>query len=286
MNSATRLYGGLRNRLRSSVVRRMYWAVAKRGTLISYQREESFYRTLLVGLRRDDLIFDIGANVGAKTEVFLSLGARVVAVEPDRAAREIIQDRFLRYRIRSRPVTIVDKAVTERSGTARMLIDGPGSAVNTLSQKWANYLHENRENFQYQNYGLDFSESMLVETTTIEDLTRLHGRPFFVKLDVEGQELSALRGMQSPVPFLSFEVNLQMFRCEGEECVQTLCRLAPYGRFNYARDCGTGLALGEWLEAAKFSQELKSCADDSIEVFWKSNVPFRMAEESLPVGRA
>lgn len=270
-SSKTGFYAGLRNRLRSSVARRMYWAVAKRDSLLAYRKEEGFYRSLLDGLGCDDVIFDVGANVGAKTEVFLSLGARVVAVEPDEAAQATLRDRFLRYRIRSRPVTIVGKAVSDRIGTEKMWIDGPGSAVNTLSKKWANYLHENKTKFQYQHCGLDFNSSTQVETTTIEELSNQYGAPFFVKLDVEGQELNALRGMLTPVPYLSFEINLRMFRREGEECIQTLSRLASGGQFNYASDCGTGLALKAWSGASDFYRELDRCSDDCIEVFWRSN---------------
>ena len=55
-------YSSLRHRLRSSFLRRIYRAIAKRETLLSRRREQEFYRQLLVGLQRDDLIFDIGAN--------------------------------------------------------------------------------------------------------------------------------------------------------------------------------------------------------------------------------
>ena len=99
-NSAPTLYSSLRHRLQSSFVRRLYWAVANRETLVSSQREEEFYRKLLAGLRQGDQIFDIGANRGDKTEVFLKLGSRVVSVEPDDSCRAIVRDRFIHYRLR------------------------------------------------------------------------------------------------------------------------------------------------------------------------------------------
>jgi hypothetical protein len=45
--------------------------------------EVEFYRHLLKGFRKGDMVFDIGANQGQKTDVFLRLRARVVAVELD-----------------------------------------------------------------------------------------------------------------------------------------------------------------------------------------------------------
>ena len=248
-------YSSLRYRLRSSFIRRIYWAVANREELVSRRQEEEFYRNLLVGLQRDDLIFDIGANRGEKTDVFLKLRARVLAVEPDDTCRAILQHRF--PGLRPSPVTLVAKAASNKIGTEQMWIDGPGSAVNTISRKWADELKENKQSFRYGHCGLDFSRSALVETTTIEELIHLHGVPFFIKIDVEGHELSVLAGMQRPVPFLSFEVNLRAFRQEGIECVGVLCRLKQDGRFNYTPDCSSGLVLKEWLGSEEFCAVLE-----------------------------
>src|SRR6266436_503898 len=48
--------------------------------LEQHLQERQFYGRFV---KRGDLAFDIGANTGAKTAAFLSLGARVVAVEPN-----------------------------------------------------------------------------------------------------------------------------------------------------------------------------------------------------------
>lgn len=260
----------LKSRLKSSFIRDAYWAVGHRERLELLRQEVRFYENVLAGFERGDLILDIGANVGAKTDVFLRLGARVVAVEPDDACSRSLEERFLEFRISPRPVTIVSKAVSNRIGTEEMLIDGPGSAVNTMSPKWAESLKKNKAIFAYRNCGLEFKQTKLVETTTIDELIAQHGVPFFVKIDVEGHELSALRGLHKPVPYLSFEVNLPEFRLEGLQCVRVLAELAHTGRFNYASDCAHGLTLKEWVPAGDFSVVLERCREGSIEVFWKT----------------
>lgn len=265
------MFATMRNRLQSSTIRRAYWAVANRQSLAASRQEEDFYRGLLVGLRRNDLIFDVGSNVGAKSDLFLRLGARVVAIEPDEANQVILRDRFLRYRLNPRPVVIVGKAVSDKAGTEKMWIDGPGSAVNTLNRRWADHLKENSTSFKHQHYGLSFSSSKSVETTTLEDLMRAYGTPFFVKIDVEGYELNVLKGMGRPVPFLSFEINLSALRNEGIECAKVLGDLKPDSYFNYTPDCCSGLVLREWLRPEEFYTVLESCTDETIEVFWRSN---------------
>jgi hypothetical protein len=151
-----------------------------------------------------------------------------------------------------------------------MLIDGPGSALNTMSPKWAESLKKNKTIFPHQHCGLEFNQTKLVETTTIDELVARHGVPFFVKIDVEGHELSALRGLSRPVPFLSFEVNLPEFRPEGLEGIRLLAQLANDGTFNYTSDCTHGLTLGAWIPAGDIFRVLDQCSERSVEIFWKT----------------
>src|SRR5262245_14614026 len=57
----------------------IYRHVLNREDFRHFELERALYRPFI---HPGDLCFDIGANYGFKTEVFLSLGARVVAFEP------------------------------------------------------------------------------------------------------------------------------------------------------------------------------------------------------------
>jgi len=149
-----------------------------------------------------------------------------------------------------------------------MWIDEPGSAKNTLSQKWVNTLRTDKERF---GQALNFAARKEVETTTLEKLFTTHGVPFFIKIDVEGFELSVLRGMKRSVPYLSFEANLPEFKPEGLKCVELLGQLDPEGQFNYVVDCRRGFSLERWLSGGEFSEAFQQCTDKSIEVFWRSS---------------
>jgi len=204
-----------------------------------------------------------------KTDLFLRLGARVVAIEPDETNQVILLERFVKLPFARRPVVTVGKAVSDKNAIESMWIDGPGSAVNTLSQKWAATLKGNKARHTYGHYGLDFVQSRPVETTTLEELIAAHGRPLFIKIDVEGYELNAIRGLRHPVPYLSFEVNLPEFRPESLHRVALLEGLAVNSIFNYAVDCERGLALDRWLNAHEFLSVLERCGENAIEVFCK-----------------
>lgn len=258
---------GVYQRAKASWIYDSYWRLADRRIIDDRKMEIDFYRNLLEGFREGDLIFDVGANLGYKTGIFLSLGARVVSVEPDEASQEILKQSFLKYRLKRKPLVIVPKAVSDTNSIERMWIDTPGSAKNTLSQKWAETLRGDDGRFGER---LSFGQWKEVETVSIEKLVSEYGSPFFVKIDVEGYERSVLRGMRRPVPYLSFEVNLPEFRPEGLECVQILGRLASHGRFNYTADCRYGLALKQWLGTEEFYSAFNSCNEKSIEIFWKT----------------
>jgi FkbM family methyltransferase len=262
---------GLYHRLRTSSVRELYWNMAGRQQIVAREKQISFYRHLLAEMRQGDLIFDVGANEGFKTDLFLRLGARVLAIDPDETNQSILRERFVKLRLVRKPLVIVDKAVSDKSTVETMWIDGPGSAVNTLSQKWATALKGNKARHTYGNCGLDFARQKTVETTTLEELISAHGVPIFIKIDVEGYELNVIRGLQRPVRYLSFEVNLPEFRPEGLQCVELLGRLATTGIFNYAVDCEQGLALERWLSTDEFLNVLGKCTEGAIEVFWKGS---------------
>jgi len=258
---------GLYQRVKTSLAYDLYWKMADARLIQERTREVSFFQQVLQGFQEGDLIFDVGANMGQKTDVFLRLGARVVAVDPDRSNQEILRQRFLAWRLRKKPVTIVGKAVSDSLGTHTMWVDEPGSAKNTLNPKWVDTLRIDAQRF---GTTLQFAEKQEVETTTLEELFRIHGRPYYIKIDVEGHEPAVLKGLRSAVPYVSFEVNLPEFKPEAMQCVELLNGVAPQGQFNHAADCQKGLASERWRSKADFLKVLDACSEPCIEVFWKS----------------
>src|SRR5947209_9425318 len=103
----------LYERAKASLLYELYWRIADRSVIDGRDREITFYRNALPGLRQGDLIFDIGANQGFKTEIFLRLGASVVAVEPDELGQSALNDKFRKFRFTKKPVHIVGKAISD-----------------------------------------------------------------------------------------------------------------------------------------------------------------------------
>jgi FkbM family methyltransferase len=258
---------GLYQRVKSSFAYDLYWRFADPRLLVDRTNELNLFRQILQGLRSGDLIFDIGANIGQKTDVFLRLGARVVAVEPDRSNQDILRKNFLSLRVSKKPVIVVGKAISDRKGVETLWVDAPGSGKNTLNRKWVDTLRSDAKRF---GSTVTFAGMQEVETTTLEELIRSHGAPFYIKIDVEGHEVNVLRGLHSAVPYVSFEVNLPEFKPEACECVELLDRIGAGGRFNYVADCRSGLGVAKWLSKEEFVYVLNSIDEPCIDVFWRA----------------
>jgi FkbM family methyltransferase len=265
-----RLYDALRR----SPAHRVYLRIFYPEEYSRPRRELSFYRQALSALRPGGLIFDVGANEGFKAAIFLQLGARVVCVEPDRASVSLLRRRFSK-----KPVTIVPKAASDGVRTIQFHVAFPGSALNTLSDKWVRALEDNHTS----RFGPDirFEQSYDVETVTLEQLIAEHGRPYFVKIDVEGHELEVLRGLRQAIPLISFELNLPEFRAEGLECVDLLEQINPRTEFNYVIN---DRFESSWVSASHFRRWLRKTDLRYLEAYARdgtANVQTR-GEQSTP----
>jgi hypothetical protein len=93
----------LYQRAKASVVYRAYWKLIDPQIIHGIDAEVTFYRELLRGLARGGLILDVGANHRRKTGIFLALGARVIAIDPDELNQEILRQKYLSYRLERSP---------------------------------------------------------------------------------------------------------------------------------------------------------------------------------------
>ena len=193
-----------------------------------------------------DLVFDVGAHVGDRVASFRRLGARVVAIEPQPAMARVLR---LLYGL-SRSVAIEETAVGREQGRARMMINVDNPTVSSFSSAFVDAARD-APGWETQRW----TKSTDAAVTTLDALIERHGRPSFIKLDVEGFEAEALLGLSRAVPALSFEFTT-IQRDVALACLER-CSALGYTRFNSALGESQAL-LEDWLDAHEIAHWLKA----------------------------
>lgn len=218
------------------------------GTDWGQRRKRAFYGAFL---GPGDLAFDVGSHAGNRVWAFRRIGAQVVAVEPQPDFVRVLQ---LLYG-RDRGVRIEACAVGAEEGAARMRVSTRTPTVSTLAHSWVDDV---RRAASFRATAWD--GEVTVRVRTLDELIERHGTPRFCKIDVEGFELEALRGLTRPLPALSFEyIPVVMDRALG--CVRRLTELGEY-RFTFSRLESFRLATPGWLDASGISDVLASLPAD------------------------
>jgi FkbM family methyltransferase len=197
-----------------------------------------------------DLVFDIGAHVGDRIATFRRLGARVVAVEPQPALVTTLKMLYGR----KRNVTIVPVAVGRSPGTIAMKINVDNPTVSTVSEA---FIDAARGAIGWEEQ--IWEQTVDVPMTTLDALIAAHGKPSFIKIDVEGYEEEVLAGLSQPVKALSFEFTT-IQRDMARACVER-CAALGYAQFNAA--LGESQLLGEWRSAAEMMGWLEEQPDEA-----------------------
>jgi len=183
-----------------------------------------------------DLVLDAGAHVGSRSRALLACGARVLALEPQPLFANTI-----RWLLGRHPrLTIDTRALGAEVGETQLQVSRRTPTVSTLSSDWAAKVART-PGFDWVRW----EAGPAVAVTTLDALIAEHGLPAFCKLDIEGYEAEALRGLSQPIQMLSFEYLPAAIRT-AHTCIELLERLAPY-EYNLVRGEYPRFEYGEWI---------------------------------------
>lgn len=172
--------------------RLLYASTLGRQVAKAQQKMKDFYGRII---QPGTLVFDIGANVGVLSACFASLGANVVAVEPN---SDCVRHLTLSYADKN--ITVIQAAIGAQMGLATLNIADERDVRSSVSDEWISTMSEQDETYE----GL-WSRRTIVPMVTLDSLIQQFGMPHFIKIDVEGFEEKVLSGLSRQPHLLSFE---------------------------------------------------------------------------------
>lgn len=196
------------------------------------------------------LVFDIGAHVGDRTGSFLRFGCRVVAVEPQ---PRIFRALRLLYG-RCERAHLLEIAVGAHAGQTELMVNSGNPTVSTVAPA---FVAASQDAPGWT--GQDWDHTERVAVTTLDALIAAHGRPAFIKIDVEGHEAEVLKGLTTAVSALSFEFTT-MHRTPAVACIERLMALGRY-EFNVSLGEDHNLQFGVWVDPMTMREELLNYPD-------------------------
>jgi len=205
--------------------------------------QKAFYANLI---GKDDLVFDVGANVGQRAELFSQLAGRVIAFEPQADCVRHLKSRF---RMRDN-VTIEQIALSDREGEA-LFYESSSHTLSSMSRKFINTV--SKERFKEHHW----DEEIKVKTTTLDRMIAIYGRPKFIKIDVEGFEASVFGGLTETVPYISFEYTPELIG-EANACVRRINKISERYVYNYCYGEDLNFVLKKHADYVSFSTTVLS----------------------------
>jgi FkbM family methyltransferase len=234
--------------------RRLFSATIGRSAAEARAKMTDFYRAIV---QPGTLVFDIGANVGVLSAVFASVGARVVAVEPNPDCVRHIQ---LSYP--DDPIEVLQAAVGAKNGLAVLNISDERDVRSSISENWMKTMGQ-----QDSSYAGIWTRDKVVSMVTLDVLIEHFGMPYFIKIDVEGSEGNVLCGLSKQPQLLSFEFTAA-FLNPALSCLD-MGIFKEGSRFNFAYNEDWGypvqFAQPDWLGKPALEKALQAVEGSELQ---------------------
>lgn len=155
--------------------------------------------TQITDLLKDKLVFDVGCNVGRKAQQYITAGAQVIGFEPQSDLVELVRNRF--------------KIVVENVALSYSVGDAPiwratESQITSMSQE---FITATTATTRFPGHSWS-REPQYIHTNTLDNMIIKYGKPYYIKIDVEGYEFSVLQGLKQPIDIISIEFTAELIK--------------------------------------------------------------------------
>jgi len=222
------------------------------------QHAQEMHKFLQQFIKPGDLVFDVGAHIGKKTDLYLNCQANVVCFEPQPQCIAALHKKF----DNNAQVAIEQIGLAPEPGILTLLHSSKTPTLSTFCQQWVD---ESRFTGQYI-----WDQTFQVPVSTLDLMIHKYGIPQFCKIDVEGFEYEVLQGLTIPIQYIIFEFHIEQSE-SAHKCLNYLKKLG-YTKFNFAIAERGIFLFSQWLSADQLfellQKEIHNKTWDSIWGLW------------------
>jgi FkbM family methyltransferase len=171
---------------------------------------------------KDDLIYDVGAHKGEDTEFYLKKGFSVIAIEASPQLCCMLSQKFSDHLQQGR-LKIVNIAVTQQMGTVDFYVNEKNSIWGTTKNEWV---------ARNKWIGGGRVKKIAVTSSPLSDLIKNYGVPRYCKMDIEGNDLDALKSLTA-VPTVPRFISVESDKHDWRQLIEQfqIMQAVGYKRF-------------------------------------------------------
>lgn len=231
---------------------RLYFARKRRQNSRWDEQDQAMLQFYSQFIDSGDSVFDVGANFGNRSKIFLALDSNVIAFEPQARCAD-----FLHSIYKDVPeFTLVRKALAAQSGSGEMFVCDTHT-LSTMSQEW---ISASKNSGRFESY--EWGEKQPVQITTLDAAIEQFGLPKFIKIDVEGFEYEVLSGLSRAIESISFEFAAENM-ANTENCIDHLEALSAGASFQLSLAETMKFELTDWVTAREVKDALSRVSSEN-----------------------
>lgn len=128
------------------------------------------------------IIYDLGAHRGEDTEYYLKLKYKVVSVEADPTLFSYLKKKFFL----EKDLILLNNIISNENNKSLFYRHKKKPDWNTATKKIAKMI-----GFKY------FKKPILINSISLKTLAQKYGQPYYIKVDIEGNELKVVNQIKS-----------------------------------------------------------------------------------------
>lgn len=198
------------------------------------KKRRDFYMQFL---NADDIYFDVGANYGNRIEPIIDEDVKIVAFEPQPKCIKKLKSKF------KNRITLIEKGLGSKKDTMPMFL----ARAHTISSLSKDFIKATQESGRFSKYKWD--KQIKVEIDTLDNIIAEQGTPTFMKIDVEGFEFEVLKGLSTPVKYISCEYTVPERIDSLINCINRIVEIGGSLKttFNYSIGESMEWAMETWI---------------------------------------